>query len=411
MKTHNHTHHFMLKLLVCVSIIFNFQLTDFNSVSAQNWLSRFYHNWLTKPRNVDSTYIYQQSMGFTPSLTSNFSNQSVTMTSVYNFENFKVPLYDENFDRRLDERGNPMYKIYPHYEMIITDKMNGGLSTRGGFILGIGRLGAGWSFELASDSNSKSSTFLFSFRGNKFGLNINYLDFTQKIEEEIRFSPAESSSDTISFTIPTGNRVMRLTVDGYYVINPRRFAYPPGIAGNMVQIKSAGGWMLAGRYLQSEVKVDPNWGFAKFGMAQFSLGCGYSYTWVPFSRAPKDASGRGMYTFFINGTLIPMLTLFNHLTTDPYKDVVGILTRKHSTFCWPTPNLLANATIGFSWSKFYLGVQFNYNVFQFNTRNAIDVVPLDMDYTASGGLYDEASIDVMGVLYEWNIGLKFQVCF
>ena len=62
----------------------------------QNWLSRFYYGWLTKPRNVDSTYIYQQSMGFTPSLTSNFSRQRVQMTSTLLLEDF--PVVDDNGD-------------------------------------------------------------------------------------------------------------------------------------------------------------------------------------------------------------------------------------------------------------------------------------------------------------------------
>ena len=63
-----------------------------------------------------------------------------------------------------------------------------------------------------------------------------------------------------------------------------------------------------------------------------------------------------------------------------------------------------NATVGFSWSKFYFGAQFNYNVFQFNTRNAIS--PEELHLSDEG-----SSLNIMGLLYEWNIGLKFQACF
>ena len=160
--------------------------------------------------------------------------------------------------------------------------------------------------------------------------------------------------------------------------------------------------MLAGRFLQSDLHLNPDYAIARFGMSQFSLGCGYSYTWVPWSRGPRDETGRGMRTFFINGTLIPMLTVFNYLTSELYDDMGGMASKeKQGLLCWPTPNVLANATVGFAWNKFYLGAQFNYNVFHFNTRNVI----------SRGGVLHENDIEVMGVLYEWNLGLKFQACF
>ena len=360
---------------------------------AQNIFSRFYHNWLVKPRNVDSTYIYQQHLGFSPSLTGNFSQQSLRMTTTFDFD--EMPYYDENLDDIV---------FLEDVRMLFTDRMKEALSTRAGFILALGRLGLGWSFELSPDSRHQSSAFMFSFRGNKFGLNINYLDFSQSILEEAVFTPSgiegfESYTESVD-----SNRLRRLTLDGFYVINTRRFAYPPGIAGNMVQLRSAGSWLLAGRYMQSDITPNPEYSFASFGMIQGSIGCGYSYTWVPWSRQPRF-DGTGMRTFFINGTLIPMLTVLNHFTIRPYDmllDFVGA--NKRSVFCWPTPNLLVNATVGFSWSKFYFGAQFNYNVFQFNTRNAIS--PEELHLSDEG-----SSLNIMGLLYEWNIGLKFQACF
>lgn len=377
-------------ILVLISL-----LACAGQVDGQNWLSRFYHNWLVKPRNVDSNYIYQQSMGFTPSLTMNFSRQRVRMTTTLEIED--MPLWDDDFNPVLDENGN---EVYADLLISVIEKMEEGLSRRAGVILGLGRMGAGWSVELSPDSTQKSSTFLFSFRGNKWGLNINYLGFSQKMIQEARWTPEDTWGNADSYdTIMTGNRVRRLTVDGYYVINTRRFAYPPGIAGNMVQLKSAGSWMLAGRYMQSDLNFNNS--MASFGMSQFSLGCGYSYTWVPWSRHPRP-DGKGMCTFFINGTFIPMLTVFNHLTVEPAQDYADIIsTEKRGAFCWPTPNILANATVGFSWGMFYLGAQFNYNVFHFNTRNAL----------SSTGPLQEEGIETMGVLYEWNLGLKFQACF
>lgn len=390
----------MRKIFILGMIGFTGLLSD--AANGQGLWNRFTH-WLTSPRNVDSTYIYQQPLGFSPALTSNFSRQSIHTTTTLTIED--IPYLDGDFNPVLDDNGDPMnVDLF----LAVIHKMEEQVSSRAGFLLSYGRLGAGWSFELAPDSSQRSSTFLFSFRGNKFGLNVNYLGFNQKMIEEAHWTPPNIYGENDSRdTILTGNRLRRLTVDGYYVFNTRRFAYPPGIAGSMVQLRSAGSWMLAARYLQSD--LDLNNSLARFGMAQISLGCGYSYTWVPFSRAPRRTNDHAIgqssslpFTFFINGTVIPMLTLYNHLTVEPDKSLTGLInTEGGGNFCWPTPNLLLNATVGFSWSRFYLGAQFNYNLFHFNTRNAI---------TSSGPL-DDAGIQTMGVLYEWNLSLKFQACF
>ena len=372
-------------------------------VSAQNFFSRLYKNWLTKPRNVDSSYVYQHHLGFSPTFTTNLSSQSVRTTSVMKI--FDFPVFDDNGNPIPDENGDPT--LVPEFNIIMTDLMKESLSTRLGLFLAVGRLGFGWGFEASPDSSQNSSAFQLSLRGNKSGFNINYLAFDQKVVESLDMTPGVIEEDTTKYTF-SGNHVRRLTIDGYYVLNTSRFAYPPGIAGNMVQIKSAGAWMLAGRFLQSEFAVNPEVGFATFGATQLSLGCGYSYTWVPFSRAPRN-DGKGMYTFFLNGTLIPMLTLLNHMSIDIYDDLEGFSVSKRGIFCWPTPNLLANATIGVSWSRFYLGAQFNYNLFHFNTRNTINTDRLAIDVDES--VYGAAQLNVMGVFYEWNVGLKFQACF
>ena len=372
-------------------------------VSAQNFFSRLYNDWLTKPRNVDSTYVYQHHLGFSPTLTTNFSSQSVRTTTVMKY--FDYPMFDEQGDPVIDDNGE--LALMPEFKYVMTDVLKESLSTRVGLFLAVGRLGLGWGVEASPDSSQKSSTFQLSLRGNKTGFNINYLSFDQTVVETLDMTPGVFEEDTTIYTF-SGNHFRRLTVDGYYVLNTSRFAYPPGIAGNMVQIKSAGAWMLAGRFLQSEFAINPEEGFASYGATQISLGCGYSYTWVPFSHAPRN-DGKGMYTFFLNGTIIPMLTLFNHMSINIYEDVEGISVYKRGFFCWPTPNVMANATIGVSWSRFYFGAQFNYNLFHFNTRNTINTDQLA--FSVDESLYGAAQLNVMGVFYEWNVGLKFQACF
>ena len=362
-------------------------------VYGQSLWERF-TDWLTKPHNVDSNYVYQHHTGFSPGLNANFSRQRVQMTTTLLLEEF--PVLDENLDPVLDGDGN---ETTVDLTIVAVDKMEESPSRRAGFSLAWGQLGAGWSWELAPDSSQGSSTFAFSLRGNRWGLNVNYLAFSQRVVEDFHTEPTTPLFAPEITETATGNRIQRLTVDGYYVINTRRFAYPPGIAGNLVQLRSAGSWMLAGRYLQSDLDLSNT--IARFGMSQLSLGCGYSYTWVPWSRRPK-ADGSGTRTLFINGTIIPMLTVMNYLTVEPDKEFEDVMsTEKKGSFCWPTPNLLLNATIGYSWGKFYVGAQFNYNVFHFNTRNAI----------SSSGPLQETGMETMGVLYEWNLGLKFQGCF
>ena len=100
-------------------------------VGAQNIFSRFYHNWLVKPRNVDSTYIYQQQLGFSPSLTGNIGQQSVRLTTTYDID--ELPYLDENGDEIMVQ----------NVRIIFNDRMKESLSSRAGFNLALGRLGFG----------------------------------------------------------------------------------------------------------------------------------------------------------------------------------------------------------------------------------------------------------------------------
>lgn len=357
--------------------------------SGQGWFDRFYKGWLTKPHNVDSTYIYQQPLGFTASFTGNLSRQSVMTTSVLKFY---LPDYLQNWD------------------VVVKNVMSGELYRSVGVFVGFGRLGAGWSFDVDSREHQNMSTFQFSFRGSKWGLNIDYLAFSQQTENTInlivRNDTAILQNTTTESVSETASEMKQLTVDGYYVINDRRFAYPPGIAGSMVQLKSAGAWLVAGRFMRGDIDIatDAAYGINRVIANQFSLGCGYSYTWVPYSRPPKSHdSGKGMRTFFLNGSLIPMLTLVNHLAIYPNVDPT-MESGPRRFFCWPTPNLMANATVGYSWNRYYLGAMFTYNAFHYNKRNAI--VPFEMNLGE-----DLTDFGTMGVFYEWNLSLKFQVCF
>lgn len=379
----------LIKIVFCVSLLFNFQFSVFNSLLAQGLWDRFYDGWLVMPRNVDSNYVYQQPLGFNVSLTGNLSRQSVLVT------NRIVSVYGSNTT-----------------DGVVSNKLQENLYRNVGFLVGFGRLGAGWSFNLDPAEEQQLSTFQFSFRGNKWGVNLNYLAFSQlslnhyDVNSVSSGTPAGFSFDDTS---ADASRMERFTVDAYYVINARRFAYPPGIAGNMVQLKSAGGWMLAARYMRGalDIKHEINTGVDRVGMDQVSLGCGYSYTWVLYSRRPIDTkSGKGMRTFFVNGTVMPMLTLFNHLSVHPLlvRGGARLDTEPREFFCWPTPNVLANATVGYSWNRFYVGAMLAFNVFHYNSRNSVSAV----DVVEASGITE---FGTMGVFYEWNLNLKMQVSF
>jgi len=111
-------------------------------------------------------------------------------------------------------------------------------------------------------------------------------------------------------------RMNMLHLNGYYAFNGRRFSYPAAFSQSWIQYRSSGSVMI-GTSLQlcglrlREVLM-PNNSFTKLDIANFGIGVGYGYNWVPrrgwlvhlstlpqlvvFSRCRLSASGENVRT-------------------------------------------------------------------------------------------------------------------
>ena len=195
------------------------------------------------------------------------------------------------------------------------------------------------------------------------------------------------------------------SVDGYYVFNHKRLAYPSAYKVGMVQRKTAGSWIVAARYMQGSLYNPPDKMLDTLCMLdcystmQASIGGGYSVNFVLWHKDPTGPNNKGLRNLTLNLTAMPMLTLFNYLRTSAYQYDSE---NNHSgekiskVLCNPVPNYIGNAAVSMSLGRWYLTVQFTYNRFFFRSRDAID---------ASLLLLPDAVDDITfrGTFHDWSL--------
>jgi len=105
-------------------------------------------------------------------------------------------------------------------------------------------------------------------------------------------------------SINENNTLRIFYLEGYYVLNSRKFSLSAGLYADMVQKKSAGSVLFYANYYQSRYRVDKLFPADNdvFKTQEVSLGAGYAYNLA--IRGGK---------LVIHGSLVPMFTAFSHL--------------------------------------------------------------------------------------------------
>ena len=107
-----------------------------------------------------------------------------------------------------------------------------------------------------------------------------------------------------------------LYVDGYYVFNHKRFAYPAAYKAGLVQRRTAGSWMVTARYMQGNLYNTPDVALESFNMVdglntiQASVGGGYSANFVCWHKDPTNIRDKGLRNITINLTALPVIAAF-----------------------------------------------------------------------------------------------------
>ena len=342
------------------------------------------NHFLTKPAKIDTAKIYQPKPSF-----------SLGMFSTLQKAGFDAKV---SFDLDMEEFG-----IYPG---VSTYSLSENLCTKMGLEVGYGNVGFGYGFEVGSRSALKKSAFAFNIVGKSWGIHLNYFKITNPFTSGlIHGNEGDSLYINDEFITKEHASLKSFTLDGYYVFNNKRFAYPAAYKMSLIQRHTAGSWMLAARYMQGELFNSPEASLDSYNLLdcfstiQASVGGGYSANFVLWHKDPVGPRDEKLRNLTFNLTAMPMLTFVNYLKTTSYEydeswQHCGEEVSK--IWCYPMPNFIGSAAVSLTLGRIYISTQFTYNRFYFRSRDALNTSQMQFSE------YLE-NFDFRGTFYDWTL--------
>ena len=354
------------------------------SVQAQNsTLGQKVNRFLTKPAVVDATCIYQPKPCF-----------SLGLFTTGQKAGFDV---DVNFGINMPD-GSPLTGISSY-------RLSEGLCKKIGLEVGYGNVGFGYGLEVGPRSAAKKSSFAFNIVGKSWGVRLNYFKITNQFVSALSMWNEDTEIYPYHEFVSDEMAALRsFTLDGYYVFNNKRFAYPAAYKMGLVQRRTAGSWMLTARYMQGdlynshEAAMDSYNLLDCFATVQASVGGGYSVNFVPWHRDPAGPRDEGLRNLTINLTAMPVITLFNYLKTTSYEydEDMNLGEKTSKVMCCPMPNYIGSAAVGLTMGRVYFSTQFTYNRFYFRSRDAFNAQHEDLPE-------DVTKLDYRGIFHDWML--------
>ena len=343
----------------------------------------FWHKvnyFLTKPAVVDTTRIYQPKPCFSLGLFST-GQKAVFNTNV-------------KFNIDIDGQSVPGLSTY---------RLSENLCKKVGLEVGYGNISLGYGFEVGHKSAWKKSAFAFNIIGKSWGVRFNYFKITNPFTSELTLGNEGDSLYIHDEIVSKESAILRnFAIDGYYVFNNKRFAYPAAYKIGLVQRHTAGSWMLTVRYMQGRLFNSPEAAWDSYNLLdcfstmQASIGGGYSVNFVLWHKDPVGPRDEKLRNLTINLTAMPVITLVNYLTTTSYEydDEGNYSGEKISKiWCYPMPNYIGSAAISLTFGRIYFSAQFIYNWFYFRSNDAFVIKKMDLpdyvdDLTFQGSFRD-----------------------
>lgn len=340
------------------------------------------NHFLTKPAKVDTMFVYQPSPGF-----------SLGLFTTGQKAGFDV---DADFKIKYDDGTTlPCSSTY---------SLSENLCKKIGLDLGYGNVGFGYGLEVGPRSAQKKRSLGLNIKGKSWGTHVEYYNISNPFTTGITIGN-EGDADywEDKWTTAEMARLQNFTIDGYYVFNNKRFAYPAAYKVGLVQRHTAGSWMVTARYMQGNLYNSPEAAWDSYNLLdcfstmQASVGGGYSANFVLWHKDPTDKHCHGLRNVTLNLTAMPVITVANYLRTTSYVyDIEGHHTgeRVSKVWCYPMPNYIGSAAASLTWNRFFFSTQFTYNRFYFRSRDAFDANQLNLpDYVED--------ISFRGIFYDW----------
>lgn len=336
--------------------------------------------FLTKPAVVDTSRIYQPKPSFSLGLFSTGQKAGFHTNVKFNLD------YDGQFIPGLS-----------------TYRLSENLCKKVGLEVGYGNIGLGYSFEVGHKSAWKKRALAFNIIGKSWGVRFNYFKITNPFTSGLTLgNEGDSLYIQDEITSEESAILKNFSIDGYYVFNNKRFAYPAAYKIGMVQRHTAGSWMLTARYMQGSLYNSPEAAWDSYNLLdcfstmQASIGGGYSVNFVLWHRDPIGPRDEKLRNMTINLTAMPVITLVNYLKTTSFEyDEEGNYSgeKVSKIWCYPMPNYLGSAAFSMTFGRIYFSAQFTYNWFYFRSNDAFVVKKMDLpdyvnDLTFQGSFND-----------------------
>jgi len=341
-------------------------------------------HFLTKQANVDTTFIYHPRTGL-----------SLGLFSTGQKAGFHV---DVGFDLKDDDdtiSGVTKYSLSEN------------LCTKVGLEVGYGNVILGYGVEVGHRSAYKKRALALNILGRSWGVRFNYFKINNSFTSSIELRTEGNGYYWYDEWNPVELAQLRsFSIDGYYVFNNKRFAYPAAYKVGLVQRRTAGSWMLAARYMQGSLYNSPEAALDSYNLIdcfstlQASIGGGYSVNFVLWHKDPTGERDQGLRNITLNLTAMPVITLFNYLKTTVYEfdeEYIYYSEKVSKVLCRPVPNFVGCAALGFTWNRFFLSTQFSYNRFYFRSRDAFATNVFDYSE------YDVDNVSVNGTFHDWTL--------
>lgn len=347
---------------------------------------------LTTYKNIDTSYVYQPKQGFTLGTFTTVQRAGVDVNI----------LFDLNSSADKPMSGLSKYTL------------KGGISTKLGFELGYGKLVFDYGFEIGPKKAYKKRSLALNILGKAWGAHFNFFKITNPFHAVVSVGEEGDSDYWCDEVVASEPSVLRkLSIDGYYVFNHKRFAYPAVYKAGLVQRRTAGSWMVVARYMQGDLNNSPKSSYDAYNLLdgfstmQVAIGGGYSANIVCWHRDPVELRDKGLRNLTLNLTAMPVISVFNYLKTISFEynnagECVGKKVSK--VYCYPMPSYIGSAALGMTLDRFFLSAQFTYNLFYFYNPRAVKAEQLHIP-----GF--EGISKFYGSFHDWKVKVMFTYKF
>ena len=339
-------------------------------VSMQAQKTSFWHKingLFTKRAVVDTTYIYQSAPSF----------------SLGVFGTLQQAGFNTDVNFRVKDDNNESFSGVTSYWL------SENLCKKVGVEAGFGNINIGYGFEVGTKSATKMNSLAFNLLRKTWGVRVNYYKITNPFTSGLTMGiEGEEYYQHDEFVSKELACLRSFTVDGYYVFNNKRFAYPATYKkSSLVQRHTAGSWMLMAHYKQGDLYNSPEASLDSYNLLdcfatmQVSVGGGYSANIVLWHKDPVGSRDEKLRNLTFNLTAMPELTVFNYLKTTSYiynENGVHAGENVSKVLCYPMPNFIGSAAVSLTLGRIYCSTQFTYNMFYFRSRDAFDTSQMNI---------------------------------